>query len=107
VAAMDVCLLPFKKSLTSDGSCPNKLFEYLACGKPVICTNIVEVARIASGIPLFAEGSREFAERAIEVISDRGYRESFREKGRSFAMNYDWTKIASAYEDVLKQAVKK
>jgi len=107
LAAMDVCFLPFKKSLVSDGSCPNKLFEYFACGKPVVSTNIVEVARIASGIPLFAEGGREFAERAIEVISDKGYRESFCEKARSFAMKYDWAKIASAYESVLEQVVKK
>lgn len=107
VAAMDVCFLPFKKSLTSDGSCPNKLFEYFACGKPVISTNIVEVARIAPGIPLFAEGGRGFAERVIEVMSDDGYRESFCEKGRSFAMKYDWVEIALAYENVLEQATKR
>jgi glycosyltransferase involved in cell wall biosynthesis len=107
VAAMDVCFLPFRKSLVSDGSCPNKLFEYLACGKPVVSTNIVEVMRIASGIPLFAEGGRGFAERVVEVLSSDGYRKSLCERGRSFALKYDWAKVASAYESVLEQVAKK
>jgi phosphatidylinositol alpha-1,6-mannosyltransferase len=107
VSAMDVCFLPFRKSLVSDGACPNKLFEYLACGKPVISTNIAEVARIAPDIPLFAEGGREFAELAIEVMSSDSYRKTLCEKGRSFAMKYDWAEVASAYERVLEQVAKK
>lgn len=105
IAAMDVCLIPFKKTLVSHAACPNKLFEYLACGKPVVSTKIAEVARIAADIPLFAEDGREFAERIIEVISNESLRKSLGERGRTFALKYDWTNIASKYEAVLKHVL--
>jgi len=40
ISACDVCLLPFKKTFNANVSSPNKLFEYLIFGKPVIMTSL-------------------------------------------------------------------
>ena len=42
VATLDVCLLPFARNELTRASDPSKLYEYLACGKPVIATPINE-----------------------------------------------------------------
>ena len=39
VAAMDVCLIPFRTTPLTRGVNPNKLWEYLALGKPVVATD--------------------------------------------------------------------
>jgi glycosyltransferase involved in cell wall biosynthesis len=39
VAGMDVCLIPFRKTPLTRGVNPNKLWEYLALGKPVVATD--------------------------------------------------------------------
>jgi len=39
VAAMDVCLIPFRVTPLTRGVNPNKLYEYLALGKPVVSTD--------------------------------------------------------------------
>ena len=38
--AMDVCLIPYKKSSFTDNCFPLKFFEYLAAGKPIVCSDI-------------------------------------------------------------------
>ena len=40
IAAMDVCLIPFKNNAISHNAVPLKLFEYMACEKPVISTSL-------------------------------------------------------------------
>lgn len=39
VAGMDVCLIPFRSTPLTRGVNPNKLWEYLALGKPVVATD--------------------------------------------------------------------
>jgi teichuronic acid biosynthesis glycosyltransferase TuaH len=39
VTAMDVCLIPFRSTPLTRGVNPNKLWEYLALGKPVVATD--------------------------------------------------------------------
>jgi len=39
VAEMDVCLIPFRRTPLTRGVNPNKLYEYLALGKPVVSTD--------------------------------------------------------------------
>ncbi|MFQ5599409.1 MAG: glycosyltransferase [Candidatus Krumholzibacteriia bacterium] len=39
VAEMDVCLIPFRKTPLTRGVNPNKLYEYMALGKPVVSTD--------------------------------------------------------------------
>ncbi len=42
----DVALIPHKKTIQTDCSSPNKLYQYMALGLPIITSNIDSVARI-------------------------------------------------------------
>lgn len=43
--AFDVCLLPFRVSPLTLATNPVKVYEYLAAGKPVVCTDLPEIAQ--------------------------------------------------------------
>jgi glycosyltransferase involved in cell wall biosynthesis len=45
LACFDVCLVPFKPSKVADSCNPLKMWEYLAAGKPVVVTNIIEAPK--------------------------------------------------------------
>ncbi len=56
IRQFDVCSIPFDQNSTiSKNSCPIKLFEYMASGKPVVSTNLPAV---------------NFAKRVIEIAAD-------------------------------------
>ena len=70
IAAMDVCLIPFKRTPVSDGACPLKLFEYAALKKPIISTSCIEIRRLGKEFVIFADTPSEFVA-ALRRIPNR------------------------------------
>jgi glycosyltransferase involved in cell wall biosynthesis len=64
ISSMDVCLLPYKINPWTANIDSLKLYEYLACGKPVVATD-VPAARGFSGLVRIAAGASAF-EAAVE-----------------------------------------
>jgi glycosyltransferase involved in cell wall biosynthesis len=96
VGAMDICVAPHKKD-TNQAS-PVKLFDYMACGKPIVASDIEVVREIVgdSGCLLLTkpENKLELAEGIISLIQDEGRRKIMGQKGREIAIqNYDREKI--------------
>ena len=82
--ACDVCIIPFKINNLTRSVSPLKLFEYFACGKPIVSTELPEVSRF---IPLVRIARTPFAfEKAIS--------ESLNEGGKLFKR-----RIAAAWEN--------
>lgn len=46
IASSDICLVPHHKCSHWDNTIPNKLFDYMAAGKPVLVSNVNPVERI-------------------------------------------------------------
>jgi glycosyltransferase involved in cell wall biosynthesis len=46
ITLSDVCIIPHKKSVQTDNSSPNKLFQYLFFRKPVISSNCASIEKI-------------------------------------------------------------
>jgi len=46
IQASSVCVIPHLRSVQTDNSSPNKLFQYMVCGKPVITSNCTSLERI-------------------------------------------------------------
>jgi glycosyltransferase involved in cell wall biosynthesis len=59
IRAFDACIIPFKINELTRGVNPNKLYEYLAAGKPVISTALPEVKKY-DGTVYVAENYDEF-----------------------------------------------
>ncbi len=54
VAALDVCLIPYRINSYTKGLSPLKLYEYLAMGKPVVATDLPYLRREAAHIDIAA-----------------------------------------------------
>jgi len=103
---MDVCLIPMKQGLRlNQARCPDKLFEYLACGKPVVSTPIPEVLRIGQGAVRFYNNVSSLVNTLVDILSDRNSRISLKERALSIARDYDWRLIAENYRKTLEKAI--
>lgn len=65
----DVCIMPHKKDLFTDSMNPLKIYEYLACGKPVISTPVSGTEDF-KGLIYQAQSPGIFSEAIKHAISD-------------------------------------
>ena len=102
ISAMDVCLIPFKVNAISENALPLKLFEYMACEKPVISTDLPGVKAVADNKVRYAVNEKEYKEKIVELYKSKGLRREMGETGRVFVEgNYDWVKIVERMEKIL------
>lgn len=70
-----VCLIPHLKSEHTDTTLPNKLFDYMALGKPVIASDLVPVVRIIHdyecGIIFKSNNHNDLADQIIRIFLDK------------------------------------
>ncbi len=104
VSAMDICLMPFKKSAISESAVPLKLFEYMACEKPIISTRLSGIEKAAQDKILYASDKEEYKDKITMLFEDEILRKRMGTDGRRFVEeNYDWERIAGRMEDILSE----
>jgi len=102
ISAMDVCLIPFKKSQISENALPLKLFEYMACEKPVISTDLPGIKNVAGDKVMYASDKDKYKEKIEELYKNEELRYEMGKSGREFVEeNYDWEKIVERMERTL------
>lgn len=67
---VDVGIIPWKRGQFTDYAHPNKLYEYMACGLPVVSTRWQELENIKSPAHL-ASNHEEFAELIVEALREK------------------------------------
>jgi glycosyltransferase involved in cell wall biosynthesis len=67
----DVCLMPFRLNAWMQASSPNKTYQYLAAGKPIISTNFPEV-REAGSVVFIAPDHARFVELIDSALQATG-----------------------------------
>jgi glycosyltransferase involved in cell wall biosynthesis len=117
INAMDITVAPYnpsKSPLRSEygiGS-PLKVFEYMACGKPVIATSVEPVLRIINhmenGILVPPGDSKALAKAISFAVQNREKMEEIGEKGRQTVLaKYSWKAFAKRLNKILKEVLAK
>ncbi|MCJ7616580.1 MAG: glycosyltransferase, partial [Desulfobacterales bacterium] len=104
ISCMDVCVVPFKLDAVSQNSLPLKLFEYMACKKPVISTKVEGIMAAVQNRVLYASNVEEYKDKIIELYENEGLRRKLGSEGREIVeMDYEWSKITSRLEQVMEE----
>jgi glycosyltransferase involved in cell wall biosynthesis len=99
IASSDICLLPAHNNEMMHDIVPIKLYEYMACGKPVITTRLPGVMREFGedhGI-IYVDKPEDALKTAIEII-ENGTVKEYGSKARGFVEKYNWDDIVADFE---------
>ncbi len=100
VAAADIGVLPLHRNEHMDTTEPNKLFDYMSVGLPVITSDVIPSARIVraegAGVVFRARDAESLAV-AIRALGDRNTRLSMGARGRAAVeQRYNWARDAAS-----------
>jgi colanic acid biosynthesis glycosyl transferase WcaI len=103
LARADACLLPYQDNHLFAGALPNKAFDYLGAGRPIIAaapagelTRMVE--RAACGVAVPPEDGDALAGAIRTLAADRGEARRMGERGRAYALeHYDRARLAARF----------
>jgi glycosyltransferase involved in cell wall biosynthesis len=109
INSFDVCVAPFKSQRNAKiGLSPLKIYEYMACAKPVITTRIEGVTEVIEksncGYLFEADDVNTFALRIVQCYNERDTLDKLGDNGRSFVeRSFSWGIIAQKVEEILKE----
>lgn len=105
ISCMDVGIIPFKLNEVSQNSLPLKLFEYMACEKPVISTNIKCITDNFNDLVLIASSSENYIDRIRELYLNEKLKESLGIRGRTKVVNnFDWSEIVLKLDKLINES---
>ena len=109
LATADVCVAPDPKNPMNDKSTMNKIFEYMAYGRPIVLYDLTEGRRSARDGALYARPNdpKDFAEKIVRLLDSESLRRQLGECGRKRiegVLNWEVEKktLLQAYEASLK-----
>ncbi len=100
ISAMDIGLNPLKMMKKNEYAAGGKVFNYLACGRPVLSSRMIALERLLGDEIYYYDDVESFIAQAEKIQGARLDEQRY----RSLAEEYDWRKIASKYERVLVNA---
>ena len=105
LASADVCVSPDPKNPLNDVSTMNKVLEYMACAKPVVCFDLREHRHSAREGALYAEPNRDedLAAKISQLLDDPALRERLGAYNRQrfldvLAWEHNAGRLLQAYE---------
>ncbi len=92
ILKMDVCIVPLKISLAGAQvtNAPNKLFQYLACGKPVVSIDYPNLIPFPEAFVYASNSPQMFVENIIKAYKDDS--ENLQMDRIKFAASHHWDK---------------
>jgi glycosyltransferase involved in cell wall biosynthesis len=116
INASDICVAPFIRARNEKiGLSPLKIYEYMACGKTVVGSNINGVGdfleKSNAGISFHAENAVELADAIIRLLTDDEMRENMGRNGMKivnerFSWNNTSKSIVSLCKNIIEQKVR-
>ena len=111
-AASDVCLVPLRNIELFKTFIPSKIFEIMACGRPIVGSVAGEAHEILQdagcAVLTTPESPVEIAGAIQKLYEDRKLGETLGKKGRAFVeKHYSRERLASRYEAILQEVARK
>ncbi len=102
----DIGIIPHKKTEHTDTTIPNKLFDFMACGKPVIVTNANPMKRIVEqeqcGVVFNSEDIEDFERAVMRFLKNPDMISNLGTNGKNAIANkYNWAIDSSVLIDVI------
>lgn len=109
VNSFNLCVVFFKKVRKDPGD-PIKLYEYLACGRPVLASDVRGygdlVEKIGAGSSVTSEDPIATADAIIKLLQDDGEAEAMGERGaREAQESFSWDKKAKETEMIMSRLI--
>ncbi|MDM7933840.1 MAG: glycosyltransferase [Methanothrix sp.] len=100
ISAMDVGLNPLKRMKKNEYAAGGKVFNYLACGRPVLSSRMVSLERLLGDELYYYDGAESLIEQAERLLALQPDEARY----RSIALRYDWSALAERYGEVLERS---
>ena len=104
IAASDICLLPAHNNEVMRSIVPIKMYEYMACGKPVISTKLPGIIKEFGydNNVIYVDRPAEVLEKVVELINDCESMREYMARARKFVEKHSWNKITDEFENIVK-----
>ena len=112
INASEICVSPMKMSARNlrVGASPLKLYEYLACGKPVVSSRLSGqefIEEKTCGFVVNTEDHLEFAKAIVTLLRDPDLRQRMGENGIKYILeNRSWNSVAKEVAAVFDSTIK-
>lgn len=103
ISAMDIGIIPFRSGEVSFNALPLKLFEYFACEKPVISSELGPIKSNFHDNVLFASNTKDYINKIQMLYENKDLRNKLGQQGRKISENYDWKNITLKLEQILNE----
>jgi glycosyltransferase involved in cell wall biosynthesis len=100
--AAAVGIIPFSRNALTAAINPNKLYEYLAAGRPVVSVDFSAEAAAPGELVYLAQDQDSFAEQIGRAIAEDDA--TARTRRQAFAAQHDWKDKAREFATVLASA---
>jgi glycosyltransferase involved in cell wall biosynthesis len=100
LSAMDIGLNPLKLMKKDDLTVGGKVFNYLACGRPVLSSRMSALESLLGDEIYYYDDIESFVGQVKAILENR----PDENKLRMLAERYDWRAISQQYEEVLRTA---
>ncbi|MCX6113162.1 MAG: glycosyltransferase family 4 protein [Proteobacteria bacterium] len=117
ISAFDICVNFYnvtKERIMKNGTeyigNPTKLYEYLACERPVIISEVYNdvIGKLAGTLSVNSSDPKEVSDAIIKLISDKSLAEQMSKDGREEVIkNHSWLAMAKETEKVLRDVLNK
>jgi glycosyltransferase involved in cell wall biosynthesis len=104
IAASDICIVPAdpKEKIMQD-IVPIKMYEYMAIGKPVICTRLPGIMReFGNGNGVLYVDSPEMVAETAYTLATNGSIKDHGNSARRYVENLDWDTITNMFEHAIR-----
>ena len=100
ISAMDIGLNPLKKMAKNELTVGGKVFNYLACGKPVLSSRMHALERMLGDALFYFDDQESFINQVKAILTAPGDSARY----HALASEYDWENLAKQYETILISA---